>query len=121
MTDRELLEKAAKAAGYEVSWSEKYECAEVWRDGDKRKSFFNTLVDDGDALRLRNRVGAVVADEGDCCYVSISRYGVGRIEVREYYDRDLKEGYSSDRAVDAATRRAITRAAATIQEAKEAV
>lgn len=47
MTDRELLELAAKAAEIEI-WFDDYETP--WVDGDKY--IWNPLKDDGDALRL---------------------------------------------------------------------
>ena len=57
MTDRELLEQAAKAAGYGEVWylkgsdtpyvGEKYKAF-----GDIKYQVFNPLTDDGDALRL---------------------------------------------------------------------
>jgi len=117
MTDRELLELAAKAAGYSyAAWNDRYECQEVWNDGDQVTRFWQPHRDDGDALRLRNRLHAIVADEGDCCYVEISRYGIATVQIREHYERDLDGGFSSDGAVDAATRRAIVRAAAAIAQ-----
>lgn len=115
--DRELLELAAKAAGYHYTWSDRYECLEVWGDGDKVKRFWHPHRDDGDALRLRNRLHAVVVDEGDCCYVEISRYGMATVQIRESYERDLDGGFSSHASVDAATRRAFVRAAAEIGRA----
>lgn len=61
MTDRELLEKAAKAAGIEVEWDDE-EFADLRavsegmflkgkRSPDNSK-YWNPLTDDGDALRL---------------------------------------------------------------------
>lgn len=48
MTDRELLELAAKAAGVEP-----YELHDRWGDcGGIEKAGWNPLTDDGDALRL---------------------------------------------------------------------
>lgn len=108
MTDRELLELAAKAVGYAV--------CEPFRDGEfrvcghDRLSFvWNPLDDDGDALRLAVVLNMEVyhADDGGmACYASwptargfsyaIERHGVNAV---------------------AATRRAIVRAAAAIGEA----
>ncbi|WP_099750457.1 hypothetical protein [Bordetella bronchiseptica] len=110
-TDRELLELAAKAAGLDISWSERLECAETWRDGDKIKRFWQPHRDDGDALRLRNALQATIIDEGDKVYVEIARYPAGAV-VREPYERDLPGGFASQSSVDSATRRAIVRAAA---------
>ena len=100
MTDRELLELAAKAAGYEVlDWhGERY----MTIDGD-RLFPWNPLADDGDALRLavklkidtlhRREVWATIAGKG--------------LQLSEAFDEDP----------NAATRRAIVRAAAEIGRA----
>lgn len=96
MTDRELLELAAKAAGVPMleyahgGIISKYPSGRPW----------NPLTDDGDALRLAVRIGMVVnTTEG------ISTAFVGRHTcVVEPHGRDP----------DVATRRAITRAAAEI-------
>ena len=97
MTDRELLGLAAKAAGYEVlDWyGERY----TTTDGD-RLFPWNPLADDGDALRLavklkidtlhRREVWATIAGKG--------------LQLSEAFDEDP----------NAATRRAIVRAAAEI-------
>ena len=105
------VELAAKAAGLDISWSERLECAETWRDGDKIKRFWQPHRDDGDSLRLRNALQATIIDEGDKVYVEIARYPAGAI-VREPYERDLPGGFASQSSVDAATRQAIVRAAA---------
>ena len=96
MTDKELLEKAAKAAGIEILyWSEISE-------GFKLKNvlvYWNPLTDDGDALRLAVKLGLQVSER-----------------VSEVW-RDGKEtAYFFEDDVDpyAATRRAIVRAAAEI-------
>ena len=100
MTDRKLLELAAKAAGYEVlDWyGERY----TTTDGD-RLFPWNPLADDGDALRLavklkidtlhRREVWATIAGKG--------------LQLSEAFDEDP----------NAATRRAIVRAAAEIGRA----
>lgn len=52
MNDRELLELAARAAGYEVHiWGDKdrLNCARIDVDLDSK---WNPIADDGDALRL---------------------------------------------------------------------
>lgn len=47
--DRELLELAAKAAGYEIEeWNA---CGFAWT---KEQEWWNPLTDDGDALSLSN-------------------------------------------------------------------
>jgi len=90
MTDHELLEAAAKAAGILVSWDayagDGEEDVLVTGDG----YVWNPLTDDGDALRLAVKLG--IADLGN------------------FYDDDGSDPY-------AATRLAITRAAAEIGRA----
>jgi hypothetical protein len=93
MTDRELLEAAAKAAGYlpnnNWQWSERagssgafrYRCAGEWIE-------WNPLTDDGDALRLA---------------VRLYLWEAIRLAHREV---------SNEVDIYAATRRAIVRAAA---------
>ncbi len=111
MTDRELLEDAAKAAGLNVDIHENWTPGELpyFHLVDERGRLWNPLTDDGDALRLTARLninvfyreninGAfVIADhEGiECCAESLD----GPHE-------------------DVATRRAIVRAAAAIGAAK---
>jgi hypothetical protein len=78
MTDRELLELAARAAGY---WSAVFNCpARLPRPG------WNPLDDDGDALRLavkldltvRHYSGSAVAQSGapgtPCAYEEVSNH-----------------------------------------------
>ena len=48
MTDRELLEMAAKAAGHQISQVSD----EIWSDEHAEYVRWNPLTDDGDALRL---------------------------------------------------------------------
>ena len=107
MTDRELLELAAKAAGYKIAWEGG--CVTGWMTGG---SWWNPLTDDGDALRLATDLGldvypiARTATGQACSAVGTSSRG----RLAEIVDP------SSTRA---ATRRAIVRAAAEIQRAKE--
>ena len=99
MTDRELLEDAAKAAGIPAQW----DCSErgmmmLTPDGiDTMK--WNPLADDGDALRLAVKLGLVV----DC-----SRPSAG--EPWKQHAIWLDELMSNAEL----TRRAIVRAAAEI-------
>jgi hypothetical protein len=92
MTDRELLELAAKAAGYVL----------MGHTQDERKFCvggreWNPLTDDADALRLAVKLGLIV----ECGRAWISRHG-------PMFGEDvLPDPY-------AATRRAIVRAAAEI-------
>ena len=113
MTEREMLEFAAIGAGYKFSWSDKYDCAEIWLDGDRKKTFWQPHVDDGDAMRLRGKIGAWITDEGDAVRVEIHRYPSSSVVV-EVYERDLSGGFASNQSVCKATRRAIVKAAAEI-------
>jgi hypothetical protein len=99
MTDRELLEAAARAAGHtcEVFVDGKY----VRREVDGQPVYWNPLQDDGDALRLAVKLRM---------YVDAREYGVvafvGNGDVYEPCVEEINgEPY-------AATRRAIVRAAA---------
>lgn len=98
MTDKELIELAAKAAGYNCSLSERYDCAEIWKDGDKVKKFWQPLVDDGDALRLAVKLNLL--------------YG-------KVFTRSVADNHEDGDDIYAATRRAIVRAAAQIGKEME--
>ena len=93
MTDKELLELAAKAAGYSVRTDITYADGVVVNDG----AIWNPLTDDGDALRLAVKLGLIV-EAGRCWH---SKHGPA-------FGEDLLAGDM------AATRRAIVRAAAEI-------
>jgi hypothetical protein len=104
MTDRELLELAAKAAGIEC---EKTPIGFYLSDEDRN---WNPLTDDGDALRLAVKLGLQTgpnsASREPMCFAwARDKGGIGQYE---YYGNDPY----------AATRRAITRAAAEIGKAK---
>ena len=96
MTDMEMLELAAKAAGIEHLSSEYYVSGpELWDI--ERKRWWRPLTNDGDALRLAVQLGFVV-EPGKCWH---SHYG-------PVFGEDVLMG------VMAATRLAIVRAAAEI-------
>ncbi len=104
LTDREMLELAAKAAGYGVQWDADESC--FWgyypdeiRDVDCP---WNPLTDDGDALRLavKLKLNVDLAYEEEC---------VVRVFNEAHF---FKESTAQDPYV--ATRRAIVRAAAAI-------
>jgi len=105
MTDRELLELAAKAAGYGVH-------AVASREQDGTVSFYmepdllywNPLIDDGDAFRLAANLGLVV---------DFSRPSAALPFTRHSYD--LSDGGGSAEAA----RRAVVRAAAEIGRAMQ--
>ena len=67
MTDRELLEMAAKAAGYDINWD-----GIGWQ--------WNPLTDDGDALRLTVKLG-----------IDISKSQV------DYWDKNSTDPYAATR------------------------
>ena len=96
MTDRELLELVAKAAGYECPDFNSVNGSAFWVP---MYGFWNPLTDDGDALRLvvKLRFGVEVHEE-------IVVVGDGNIVLHEQLGDDPY----------AATRRAIVRAAAEI-------
>jgi hypothetical protein len=107
MTDREMLELAAKAAGYRVIETRGH--ALLLADP---PVLWNPLTDDGDALRLAVRLGiSVHLDLGNRIVVAKPTLfpRVGNEEI--HYD-ESKFGGGCDPL--AATRRAITRAAAEI-------
>lgn len=105
-TDKELLELAAKAAGYHVEWSDTYQRFERFSDG-VYQGAFAPLTDDGDALRLANQLELSVSIGGLDGRVVVSSNNFGNIYVSETY---LLPGEASA----AATRWAIVRAAADI-------
>lgn len=116
MTDRELLELAAKAAGVEII---PMQIGNVTKQGDNRfigfmtkadewpRRWFGPLTDDGDALRLAVKLGVQITiildgDDGDHSPKTMVDWAT---------EEHLNDPY-------AATRRAITRAAAEIGKAK---
>lgn len=100
MDDRELLERAARAAG--VEWSA--EEGHGWQQIDGLHSVWNPLTDDGDALRLavKLRMAVVIEPKYGLVYATFDGWRVG-MEREEPIDPP--DPY-------AATRRAIVRAAA---------
>jgi len=111
MTDRELLEAAAKAAGILIYFDDVGQCCQRV-PGDQLSTYlWEPLEDDGDALRLavklRLRVCTPTTDT-DCALVSNGN-------VVAYSEDELEEVTITD--LYAATRRAIVRAAAEIGKA----
>ena len=103
MTDKELIELAAKAIGV---------CDHgEWFDSDDGQYFvvgsklFDPLNDDGDALRLAVSLGLIVDIDTEEHYTEIEF-------TSNYEDKSASEGHGFD--ATEATRRAITRAAAQI-------
>lgn len=102
MTDREMLELAAKAAGIAAVWSDG-EGLVCWNDAGYRY-FWNPITDDVDALRLAVKLGirvCPVTADGRNAYAAHDRLAGG---VGEPHNGDPH----------AAIRRAIVRAAAEI-------
>lgn len=107
MTDRELLEAAARAAGMETKWcqlrgeSTGFLRARFREDGDAFP-IWNPLTDDGDALRLAAKLRLSILPFLDGSEVCVQRHGEGF------------EDWVEQTAVDACAgwRRAIVRAAA---------
>ena len=102
MTDRELLEAAAKAAGILVQWNAVYETLEI--PGPTLMNVpqrWNPLTDDGDALRLAVKL-RMAMDVDDYGLVAFCGQGLDREIAKEDIDGNP---YAS-------TRRAIVRAAA---------
>lgn len=107
MTDREMLELAAKAAGYEINKRHQkrrdelgHGDAGLWLlDG---STCWNPLTDDGDALRLAVTCGVHLTSSNRDAWAST----VGTTAIVQFFDDPY-----------AATRRAITMAAAEIGKA----
>jgi hypothetical protein len=111
MTDRELLEAAAKAAGKKVHTRNQAD-RDACGAGDvglwiiEGQTCWNPLTDDGDALRLAVKLGL--------CVQVINQYRETQVFYRVGYEL---EAHSDDPLV--ATRRAIVRAAAEIGRSKD--
>jgi hypothetical protein len=106
VTDRELLELAAKAAGYE--WTgyfgdDEVECQYFDIGLGEEVVPWNPLTDDGDALRLAVKLGLTTAQ------LITNR----EVEVNDYDETVLISEFDGPDPY-AATRRAIVRAAAEI-------
>lgn len=110
MTNKELLELAAKAAGFQFN-SQYYDEEEgllVWSPPDEYESeSWNPLTDDGDALRLVVKLNITVQFpwDGQCRFLKETHCWTKATEP-------FKESHGADPY--AATRRAIVRAAAEI-------
>ncbi len=104
VTDKELLELAAKAFGYR----KKTDWWDGWSDeGRETGDYWNPLTDDGDALRLAVKLNLSIST-GPCIVKCNSISGALRGNFIE------EDSIYQDRY--AATRRAIVRAAAEIGE-----
>jgi len=97
MTDQELLEYAAKAAGEEL----KYDSFGGGDNPDREYNYWNPLTDDGDALRLAVKLGMMIDHNVEADYAQVV------LDGNSYHEMRGADPY-------AATRRAIVRAAAEI-------
>lgn len=109
MTDRELVEYAAKAAGYDRlgMWDESLKC--LW-DGEEWS--FDPLGDDGDAFQLAVKLRIAPTFNEDRVFTGYETVNSGR---RPYHN-PITEKFGDD--PQAATRRAIVRRAAEIARAQ---
>ena len=110
-SDRELLELAAKAAGYAVEPDAHIPSGGIWlaeSDGDKP---WNPITDDGDALRLAIKLNLTI-----CCaqYDAFTQVFIGDHDSRG--SKSISERSSCIEDMGRITRRAIVRAAAAIVE-----
>lgn len=118
MTDRELLELAAKAAGYLVRWDGIFCEFRHSKEGQGNGPFWNPLDEDGDALRLAVKLGISIEpypiyDQPKHSVITKQRRRCDL--VRKENPTKCIEVYGADPM--AATRRAIVRAAAEIGQA----
>lgn len=112
MTDRELLELAAKAAGLSAEWVDfagmdirvGYQGGMLCADGDS-DYYWNPLKSDGDALRLAVAVGVAKT--------LVLEIGCGGVDC-EFQHGNGQAFYSHEGDPRAAARRAIVRAAAKV-------
>ena len=105
MTDRELLEKAAKAAGIEPTEYQSEDTDNLWiHVGESGVADWNPLINDGDALRLAVQMSIQVRPGPYDCLATSN----GSVFVA------AAEPWGEDPYVDA--RRAIVRAAASLGE-----
>ncbi len=114
MTDKELLELDAKAAGISIKWNENWNC--FMRDARPVQEFdsewlpWRPLTDDGDALRLAVKLGL------DVCIDSRQENEPHThvIGFRDDHSSTTVDAIENHGDPYAATRRAIVRAAAEI-------
>jgi hypothetical protein len=109
MTDRELLEKAAKAAGFQWNSTVQHEDGSLhgcFLDADYQEAWpWNPLTDDGDALRLTVKLGM---------HIRFYRKHVDvDAEAFSLVNSIVSESFTGARKGEA-TRRAIVRAAAAL-------
>lgn len=103
MTDRELLELAAKAAGIELEWDGPPDMWQPMYYKGKTYHLFDPLNDDGDALRLAVKLSLFIQ-------INSNTATAWKWRGENWYEH--KSDYAGD--MNSATRRAIVRAAAEI-------
>lgn len=124
MTDKQLLEAAAKAVGFRIHhWNYDHECPCLVNDAtDDDGPLWNPLEDDGDALRLAVKIGLQVKQypiyetPKFAAYVCEAKWRPDAIQL-EVCAESLEQYINGDPY--AATRRAVVRAAASIGEKME--
>jgi hypothetical protein len=110
MTDRELLELAAKAAEIEIDHWRDHPMINICEYDRGEYRMWNPLTDDGDALRLAVKLKIdfyIGDDDGEAAYAGffdVTRNNRQRFEIERFENSDPH----------IATRRAIVRAAAEI-------
>jgi len=108
MTDREMLEYAAKAAGIALEWDDHpNDWAPMFYEG-KTYHFWDPLKDDGDALRLAVTLRLQIEHGNEWVTVAEMAFGGDISSTIEI---------SSEISQEAATREAIVRVAAAIGKA----
>lgn len=118
MTDRELLEKAAKAEGHGVFFDDLSGLTWWYEDDDVASAkyvclLWDPLHNDGDALRLAVKLGLSIHTD-DFDHLSLPR--MPGMAIAQHTSKDISEGCDWVDDPYAATRRAIVRAAAAIGE-----
>jgi hypothetical protein len=115
MSDKELLEDAAKTAGVDLAWSSNEDQSPRDR---ATWNVWNPLVDDGDALRLAVKLRMnIVTEVPHAIKVGWMQDQPGAPTRDGLGPWFWKEWIHEHPTVDAATRRAIVRAAASIRRA----
>jgi hypothetical protein len=124
MTDRELLELAAKAVGMDVHWGEAWQSEMMFRVIPRPNSplvsniEWNPLTDDGDALRLAVSLGIDLLFTAEDVEAIATQHA--RQEDQEMISPWACESWTrKPQDPYAATRRAIVRAAAEIGKQME--
>ncbi|WP_311185490.1 hypothetical protein [Pseudomonas aeruginosa] len=86
MNDRTLLELAARAAGYKLSWSYDNHCCWINEMRHDLDVTWNPLTDDGDALRLAVKLGLILETDLDDASCSATDVSYDNYTVEEHGD-----------------------------------